>query len=495
MNHPELLTLSGTALAALIRNGDLTSVDAVDAHIAQVEATNPTLNAVVATRFEEAREEAQKADAKRAKSNADLPAFHGVPCTIKECFALTGMPNTAGLATRVPLGGAAKDATAVARLRAAGAIPLGVTNTSELCMWMESANTVYGRTNNAYDPTRIVGGSSGGEGAIISAGASPFGLGSDIGGSIRLPAFFNGVFGHKPSGGMVPGTGQFPLAENEALRYLTTGPLARRAEDLMPLMRILAGPDGQDGGCTPIPLQHNADISLDGLRVVTIEHNGFRRVSKDLLDTQRRAADALRDRGAIVEVAHVKALKRSFELWATLLGEAEEHQSFRGMLESGAPRSMVLELARFAMGRSDHTLPAIVLAAVEKVSPYVSGSPAKAFARVAALKTELNALIGDGVMLFPSYTRVAPLHNRPLLTPLDFVYAGILNVLEMPATQVPMGLSAEGLPLGIQVASVHGADHRTIRVAQALEDACGGWVPPAMVPQTNTTQHQAPTHA
>src|SRR5699024_2538512 len=137
-----------------------------------------------------------------------------------------GMPNTAGVVSRVGLR-ATEDATSVARYRQAGAIPIGVTNTSEACMWMESNNKVYGRSNNPYDITRIVGGSSGGEGAIIGAGVVPFGLGSDVGGSIRMPAFFNGVFGHKASSGLIPNSGQFPPIEGEGLRYLSTGPLAR----------------------------------------------------------------------------------------------------------------------------------------------------------------------------------------------------------------------------------------------------------------------------
>ncbi len=114
-------------------------------------------------------------------------------------------------------------------------------------MWIESYNHVYGRTSNAYDPTRTAGGSSGGEGAAVGSGGSPFGLGSDVGGSIRLPAFFNGVFGLKPSPGVVPNTGQFPVTHGDAARLLTMGPLARRAEDLMPLLRLIAGPDGEDG--------------------------------------------------------------------------------------------------------------------------------------------------------------------------------------------------------------------------------------------------------
>ena len=245
----ELLSLSAVELARRIREKRILSREVVETHIAHIQRVNPDLNAVVRERFDDARREAEAADRRIQAANGDeLPPFLGVPCTIKECFALTGMPNSSGLVARK--GEIARqDATAVARLRAAGAIPLGVTNVPELCMWMETDNRVYGRTNNPYNVKHIVGGSSGGEGAIIASGASPFGLGSDIGGSIRMPAFFNGVFGHKPSAGLVPGTGQYPIATNQALRYLTTGPLARRAEDLMPLLRVLAGPDGQDGGC------------------------------------------------------------------------------------------------------------------------------------------------------------------------------------------------------------------------------------------------------
>ena len=163
-----------------------------------------------------------------------------MPCTIKENFAFVGTPQASGLLARAHIIND-HDAPAVARLRAAGAIPLGVTNTSELCMWMESFNKVYGITNNPYDPTRTVGGSSGGEGAIIGSGASPFGLGADVGGSIRMPAFFNGVFGHKPSPLLIPNDGQYPAATGEADRILGTGPLCRRAEDLELLVRVLAG--------------------------------------------------------------------------------------------------------------------------------------------------------------------------------------------------------------------------------------------------------------
>ncbi|MEK6606850.1 MAG: amidase family protein, partial [Myxococcota bacterium] len=306
-------------------------------------------------RFAQARDEARAADARvQAAPAEDLPPLHGVPCTIKECFALTGMPNSSGLVARRGVI-AQSDATTVARLRRAGAIPLGVTNVSELCMWMETHNRVYGRTRNPYDPSRIVGGSSGGEGAIVGAGGSPFGLGSDIGGSIRMPAFFCGVFGHKPTGGLVPGTGQYPLADEGARRYLTTGPLARRAEDLMPLLRILAGPDGEDGGCTPMPLGDPADVPIEGLRVLSVADDGLGRVSADLREAQERAARALEARGAIVERARIRELRWSLGIWSSMLGTASD-TPFSQLLGNGTPVRVGYELARFVARRSPHTL-------------------------------------------------------------------------------------------------------------------------------------------
>jgi fatty acid amide hydrolase 2 len=473
-----ILKLSATKIAEMILKGEITSIEAVETHIAQIKKVNPTLNAVVRDRFVEARKEAKKADrALKSKTKKKLPPLHGVPCSIKECFALTGMPNTSGLPARVGIV-ANKDATAVERLRAAGAIPMGVTNISELCMWMESDNRVYGRTNNPYDASRIVGGSSGGEGAIIGSGGSPFGIGSDVGGSIRMPAFFNGIFGHKPTGGMVPATGQFPTAENEALRYLTTGPLARRAEDLMPLLQIVAGPDGQDEYCEKMQLGDPAKVKFDQLNVVSVEGNGFIKVSDELIEAQRKAADALAARGANVRTVEVKKLKQSLEIWSAMLGGAGG-TPFGVLLGNGEAVNGWFELMKWTVKQSDHTFPAILLAMLEKLSKLTPGRNAKMIELGHELKQELVDLIGpSGVMLFPSYATVAPVHHKPMFTPFNWVYTAIMNVMEVPVTQVPLGLNDQGLPLGVQVVGVHGNDHITIATAMALEKDLGGWVPP-----------------
>jgi fatty acid amide hydrolase 2 len=340
-----LLLKSGSELARLIREGECRALEVVERHIERLERVNSRLNAVVRERFDAARQEAVEADTLAEMAPAsDLPPFHGVPCTIKESCALRGMPNSSGLVSRAGIV-AGEDAPPVARLRAAGAIPLGVTNTSEITAWPGADNRVYGRTGNAYDPDYQCGGSSGGEGAIIGAGGSPFGLGTDIGGSIRIPAFANGVFGHKPSAGLVPGTGQYPTYDGRLQRINTTGPLARRAEDLMPLLRILAGPDGEDLGCIPTPLGDPAAVELDSIRVIVAEGDGRRSVDAELRIAQQNAAYALARCGARVEMRSPPLLRRAAAIYLGLMFEAGG-MPFETALGNGEPIPLGREVVR-----------------------------------------------------------------------------------------------------------------------------------------------------
>lgn len=473
-----ILKMSGVEIAEKIRLGKITSIEAVSAHIKHIKKVNPTLNAVVKDRFAEAQKEAEKADKKlKTADTKKLPPFFGVPCTIKECFALKGMPNASGLLARKDII-SEKDAVTVERIRKSGAIPMGVTNTSELCMWMESFNKVYGRTNNPYDPKRIVGGSSGGEGAIIGAGGSPFGLGSDIGGSIRMPAFFNGVFGHKPSGGLVPGTGQYPVAVNEALRYLSTGPLARKAEDLWPLLNILAGPDGVDTGCTKMNLGNPDNVDFSKIRVLVVKDNGKLRVKPDMRDALLNAAGAFEKLGAKVEMKKFDGLKDSLNIWSSMLSAAGG-ASFAELMGQGDKITPFGEMGKWILRKSPFTLPAISLAILELFPKKFPNSSLKSIERGKALREEMTQAIGsDGIMLYPSYPTVAPHHYVPMVTMFYWVYTAILNVMELPVTQVPMGLNESGVPLGVQVAAINGNDHLTIAGALALEKEIGGWVPP-----------------
>src|SRR3954454_6057253 len=473
----EILERSATDLARAIREGELTSREVVEAHVAHARRLNPSLKAIAADRFDAALDDADAADARR-REGGELPPFHGVPCTIKESFAVEGMPNAAGLVHRAELRPEA-DAPAVARLRAAGAIPIGVTNTSEATMWIESSNRLYGRTNNAYNPKRTAGGSSGGEGAAIGAGFAPIGLGTDIGGSIRLPAFFNGVFGHKPSPGVIPCSGHFPAASGSgaSAEMLAAGPLARRAEDLMPFIRATAGPDVGDPISRDVELGDPASVSLDGLDVVLSEGATLLPVRGELRDARERAAGVLAAAGANLRRASLKGMRRAAEYYLTTLGDSDEDLLEVFALDA-AP-----QLPKVAMDhvrrRGPHTLPlALTFWAQRTADRLPAGRNAKMIEAGKRLTHELKEACGSGVLLPPPFPRVAPRHGATIGRPWVLANAAVFNLTGMPVTQVPLGLSAKGLPLGTQVVGRRDRDDVTIAVALELERALGGWVPP-----------------
>uniref|UniRef100_UPI000E560464 fatty-acid amide hydrolase 2 n=1 Tax=Urocitellus parryii TaxID=9999 RepID=UPI000E560464 len=267
-----LLLLSAIQLAKLIRQRKVKCIDVVQAYINRIKDVNPMINGIVKYRFEAAKKEAYAVDQRLSEKLEDESTlekkwpFLGVPLTVKEAFQLQGMPNSSGLVNRRDAI-SKTDATVVALLKKAGAIPIGITNCSELCMWYESSNKIYGRSNNPYDLQHIVGGSSGGEGCTLAAACSVIGVGSDIGGSIRMPAFFNGIFGHKPSPGVVSNQGQFPMAGEAQEPFQCTGPMCRYAEDLIPMLRVMAGP-----GIKKLKL--DAKVHLQHLKFYWMEHDG-----------------------------------------------------------------------------------------------------------------------------------------------------------------------------------------------------------------------------
>lgn len=371
---------------------------------------------------------------------------------------------------------------------------MAVTNTSELCMWMESQNNVYGRTRNPYDLSRIVGGSSGGEGAIIGSGASPFGVGSDIGGSIRMPAFFNGVFGHKPSGGLIPGTGQYPIAEGLALKYLTTGPLCRKASDIAFLTKIMMGPDGIDGGCDEYPDLHDIEtkvknVDLSSLKVFWLEDIRNFQVSSleiELKEALHNAVSEMSKHSEIISIRDIKALSSlndGIDIWSCMLYKGNP-VTFKSLMADSKPFSALKEIIKFiAIGTSTFTVPGLILCLVESVPSLTPKRTADKIAKGEKLKEEFENLLGDnGVLLFPTHPKVAPRHAHPLMYPFNWVYTAIWNVLHAASTQVPLGLSKkDSLPLGIQVIAKNGKDHLTIAVSEHLERTFGGWVPPAKI--------------
>ena len=475
---PPLLERSALGLAAAIRSGEVSSREVVEAHIERLEAVQPAHRPLAEDRFEAARAEADAADA-RVREGGTFPPLHGVPITVKESIALAGMPNCAGVVARREHR-SETTAPAAQRLLDAGAIPLGVTNTSEFCLWIESDNFVYGRTSSAYDPTRTAGGSSGGEGAAVGSGGSPLGLGTDIGGSIRLPAFFNGVFGHKPSPGLVPNTGSYPITKGPAGRLLATGPLARRAEDLMPALRILAGPDGEDDLVRgDAVLGDPGDVSLEGMRVLVSEDAVP--VSRALREARERAAGALAAAGARVSRVELKSARRAIELYLAALQDGAGTGVRELLEEAGADTSAPLRqvLAAAVRRQGPHTLALAITLVAERAADRVpQARRRKVLAAANSMADELAAVPGDGVLLHPPFSTTAPRHGRTVGRAWAVVPMGLFNLAPTAVTQVPLGLDEHGLPLGVQVVASRDMDHVAIRVALELERVFGGWVPP-----------------
>lgn len=468
-----LLDQSATELVAAVQRGETTAAQLTDGFIARIEQCNPVLNALVAERFDAARERARALDAGAARG-----PLHGLPITIKEFVAVEGLPQTGGLVARKDHRAPASSPL-VTRLEDAGAIVLGVTNAPELGLWTETDNRVYGRTNNPHDPRRTPGGSSGGEAALVGAGASPLGLGTDIGGSVRLPAFCCGVFAHKATAGVVPNVGLYPSVEGALGRLHTAGPIARTVGDLRLMLDVLAGTHPDDP-LSDVAFETAGPRDAAELVVHVVQSPGRPRVSKPVRQAVQRAADALAARGATVKPFDHPSLARAFDLWAATMEELSGHHSYKEALGDGDPVSGLAEALRYPLGRSHHILPALVVLWLERGLGLLPASRRqRLLGELDRLRDSLESTLGDdGVLLYPPYPRTAPRHHHMMLRPFSFACTALFNALYFPATQVPAGRARNGMPLGVQVVGPRGADGRTLAVAEWLEADLGGWVRP-----------------
>ena len=476
----KILTTSATGLAKLIREGEVTSLEVVKAYIDQAKKVNPLINAIVRDRYELALLEAKDVDERvRAGVDLDLPLL-GVPCSIKELFAVKGLPQTGGLQSRrhfLP----EKDSTVVARLKAAGAIAIGVTNVSVLALHYESNNKFYGQTNNPYDLSRIPGGSSGGEGAILAAGGAAFGLGTDIGGSIRMPAFFCGIFGHKPGSALVPNTGEFPICEDvRAVLYEGIGPMSRYSEDLMPILKVLAGPDGEDLSVRPSKL---GDVDNVKMRDLTFYYINHKNLHEDVKKAQDRAVEELKRSGALVKEIPLGKFEKAFDIFVASLSTVMPNQEIMAILEQGGPKiSLVRELVKEVFGRSEYPFYLILNCLIGQLSNTLAKGYAKKYYEIGEeFRQEIDHLLGaKGVLIYPTHPYPAVKHGQGMRYLSRVAFAGIFNILHCPATAIPAGFSGEGLPVGVQVVSRRGNDHLTIAVAKHLEAQGFRWAAPKL---------------
>lgn len=487
----ETISLVGAVeLARQIARREVTVTAVVDSYIKRQELLNPRLNAIVENCWDEAREEAhQKDDDLEKNPQAPRPPFFGVPITVKEMISVAGMKQTLGsIHRRDEIKN--RDASVVKRMRDAGAIVLGTTNVPELGFWFECENPIYGWTRNPYDLERTAGGSSGGEAAIIGAGASPLGLGSDVGGSIRIPAGFCGVFGHKPSNRIIPITGHYPLEFENAKKFsdpkyplTTVGPLCRSAKDLRPSMDVLVGPDGFDPQVRDDFRMKPPITDWAGKTVWVLSDPiawGTTRCSEEVIEAVEISAQYFESLGAQIRRLKPNYLKDAVILWSAALAEVQSRK-FEDVLFSTAPPSLFNETIRTLLTRSpNYTFPALVTVfaerLLEKSQLQFSEHIKERQQKLATVKQKLTTLLTDSILLLPTHPRTAPIHHGTFTRPFDFAYTAVFNALGFPATVAPV-MQHQGLPVSVQIVSAWGNDHATISAAEALEMAFGGWKP------------------
>jgi amidase len=462
-----LTSSSAAALARAIRSGEVSSAEVVEAHLRRIEAVNGRLNAVVQIDGDRALERARRADEALANAAAarteSAGPLHGVPFTLKDSIDTAGVVSTWGTAGRagfVP----EQDATVAARLRAAGAILLGKTNTPEFTLSFETDNAVYGRTNNPYDLERTPGGSSGGAAAIVASGGSPLDIGSDTGGSIRLPAHFCGIAGIRPTSGRVPRTGHAVGPGGLLDAFTQLGPMARRVEDLTLVLPIIAGPDGRDPFIVPVTLKDPADVSLAGLRVAFHTDNGLQRPIPEIEEAVRAAAGVLADAGAILGEDRPAAIEASRELYAELLLGWDGGAWARTLLKEAGTAEEEATITRF--------LNAPTKSARELVNIIASWD---------VFRADMLAFLDDyDLIVSPVNAYPAIPHGQTGQHIMGYSYTNTYNLTGWPAAVVRAGTSPEGLPIGVQLIARPWREDVALAAAAAVEETLGGWQPPSV---------------
>jgi len=465
-----LVFMSATRLAGLIRARKVSAAEAVDAYIRRIESVNDRLNAVVMRAFDRARQEAIALD-RRARRRDFAGVLHGVPMTVKDSFDTEGVISTGGTYGRqqyVP----SQDATVVARLRRAGAILLGKTNTPEFTLGgvggiNTSSNSLYGSSHNPYDLTLTTSGSSGGAAAIVAAGGAAFDIGSDLGGSIRLPAHMNGVAGLKTTAGRVPRTGHIVGYGGVLDTWQQMGPIARRVEDLALITPVISGPDFRDAACAPVPWRDPHEIEISKLRVAYFAAAGAFRPDDATRETIRRAVGWLGETARAVTESCPVELFEALNATRSKLTMGDGWAWYQRLADKWGTKNVSGEMAQ-------------TIASTPQIS---TAEYVRTWDEADRIKSKLLAWMGSWDVL------VCPVAKGPA-TPIDRIFnaardggslgfPGVFNSTGWPVAVVRCGTSADGrLPIGIQVVAAPWREDICLAVAAYLEARSGGWQPP-----------------
>jgi amidase len=471
----DIIFMSATKLAGLIRSRKVSATEAVEAFIKRQLLVNDALNAVVTNSFARARAEAKELDAKAARGEF-VGALHGVPITIKDSLDAEGVVSTGGTIGRqqfVPK----KDATVVARVRKAGAILLGKTNTPEFTLGglsgiSTASNLLFGGSHNPYDLTRSTSGSSGGAGAIVAAGGSAFDIGSDWGGSIRGPSHNNGIAGIKPTSVRVPRTGHIVDYGGVFDLWQQLGPMARRVEDLILITPIISGPDFRDASCAPVPWADPAKVDLKKLRVAFCADNGATGQSETDEDTR-------------------KTVRQVAKWLEGVTASVKEDVPQQILLELSAARTKLTGgdawkfYERLANKWGSKNFSPAVKERMKTMTPITSAEYVEAWEQQDLGKSKML----DWMTQYDVF--ICPVANKPA-QPIDaepgagfggvgstWQYTGVFNSTGWPSTVVRCGSSADGkLPIGVQVVCAPWREDISLAVASYLESKSGGWQKP-----------------
>ena len=469
----DLTYLPATAMAEMIREKKVSPLELAQAHLDRIARLNPALNAFVQVDVDRVLQQARDSETALARGEIRGP-LHGVPLSVKSSLATAGYLHEAGSRLREGIV-AAKDAPIVARLRAAGAIVLGVTNTPEFLMAWETDNLLYGRTNNPWDLTRTAGGSSGGEAAAISAGCSAGGIGSDGGGSIRVPAHFSGICGLKPTPGRIPATGHFPPPGGPFALIGVVGPMARTIGDVDLLFRIMAGVDDGDPCSAPVPLRTVAAEELRRTRIGYFEDDGRTPVTPETRVAVQKAAEALSRAGFTVVPFRPDDLEQARQLWWDWFGTAG------GMLLSSDTKGretdlspMFKEYLKWATSEPPHTGHTLLYSWLKR-----DELRSKFLAQMEVFPILLCP--AAAIPAFKHGERSWLIDGKPVNYLDAWSYTEWFNLLGMSALVLPVSQSNEGLPIGVQLVGRPWEEELLLRVAAELERETGGFRPPPIL--------------
>ncbi len=462
--------LSLAKIAVKIRTKEISAVEVVDHHLRRTTAMHPQLNAFVHIDQDGARAAAQAAEAALRSGNAVGP-LHGVPITVKSCIDVAGWPCAAGSLLRkenVP----GTDAVFVKRLRNAGAILLGNTNTPEFLMAYETDNRLSGRTSNPWNTSYSSGGSSGGEAAAIASGCSAGGVGSDGGGSIRVPAHFCGICGLKPTPGRIPSSGHYP-AGNSAFGWLgVVGPMARTVADLKILFEVLQGSDADDALTSPVQISNGRSTHPKNLRIGILEGESLGRVTPETQLAVRQAAQLLAYQGFILEPFRLNNLERVLDLWWFFFGTVIS-ELFAG--EVRGREDLLSPIFRDYFDAAHAPSPAPPMNMTHFVGKCVARDRERA--HIFEAMRDVPILLSP-VCAAPAFRHGDGSYKAGTSYRDSMRHSQWLNLAGFPGVTVPIAKSPEGLPIGVQLIGRPYEDELLLAVAEALELARGPWQAP-----------------